>query len=178
VSGRRAKVLVATVATLIAAAVIAGVLLARDDGPARTTGSAAGGSRVELQGKSPITGEQVSLAEFQGQPVVINFWASWCPGCYEEADDLARFAAGHPDVAVVGVNFRDGRSGAREFYRRYGWEFPSIADPSGGIGARLRLQGMPTTVFLDDQHREVTRIIGETDLAGFNAGLDRATGEG
>jgi hypothetical protein len=76
----------------------------------------------------------------------------------------------------VGVNLQDSSSGARKFYRRYGWKFPSIADPNGKIAAALRLQGMPTTVFLDARHREVTRIIGETDLAGFTDGLERATG--
>jgi thiol-disulfide isomerase/thioredoxin len=179
VGSRQAKRLVlAAGALIVASAVVAGVLLARDNGPARTTGvgSAAGSPGLTLRGKDPITGKPVSLAQYKGRPVVINMWASWCPGCYREADDLARFAAAHPEAVVVGVNVRDSISGARRFYRRYAWKFPSIADRSGRIAASLRLQGMPTTVFLDARHREVARIIGETDLAGFTEGLERATG--
>jgi thiol-disulfide isomerase/thioredoxin len=177
VRGRPAKLLVVAAGTLIVAAVVAGVLIARDSGPARTIAdSVPESSRVTLRGKDPITGNTVSLARYDGEPVVINIWASWCPGCYREAADLARFAAAHPEVGVVGVNLQDSSSGARKFYRRYGWKFPSIADPNGKIAAALRLQGMPTTVFLDARHREVTRIIGETDLAGFTDGLERATG--
>jgi thiol-disulfide isomerase/thioredoxin len=170
--GRRPLLLLAASA-LIGASVIGGVVLARKNGSARPT---ARGStpEVTLRGKDPITGKPVSLAQFQRRPVVINIWASWCPGCYGEADDLARFAAAHPEVAIVGLNFQDTRSGAREFYRRFRWTFPSVADPSGKIAAGLRLQGMPTTVFLDARHREVARIIGETNLAGFTEGFERA----
>lgn len=174
----RKRLVMAAGGLVVVAAVVGGVLLARDTGPARTAGadSAAEGPRLTLRGKDPITGEPVSLEQYRGKPIVINIWASWCPGCYREADDLARFAAAHSEAAVVGVNLQDSKAGARAFYRRYGWRFPSIADPSGRIAASLKLQGMPTTVFLDARHREVTRIIGETDLAGFTEGLDRATG--
>jgi thiol-disulfide isomerase/thioredoxin len=164
---------------LIVAAVIGGIVLARENRSAsRPTARAPtpDTSRVTLRGTDPITGRPVSLDQFGGRPVVINIWASWCPGCHGEADDLARFAAAHPEATVVGLNFQDSRSGARAFYRRYGWTFPSIADPSGKIAAGLRLQGMPTTVFLDAEHHEVTRLIGETNLAGFTDGLERAAG--
>ncbi|MEX2210353.1 MAG: TlpA disulfide reductase family protein [Gaiellaceae bacterium] len=166
----------AGVAVLVMAVVGVGLLAARESGPA-LPGASGSGPRLELSGVDPITGEQVDLAAFSGRPVVVNFWASWCPGCYAEAEALKRFADAHPEVAVVGVNLQDARAGARDFYRQFGWTWPSIADPNGEIGARLRLQGMPTTIFLDAEHREVTRIVGETDEAGFEAGLRQATGE-
>jgi thiol-disulfide isomerase/thioredoxin len=172
------RLVLATVAVaLTAAVVVAGVLVARDTGPATPTPSASGADaeRLELSGTDPITGKHVSLAQFRGKPVVINIWASWCPGCYAEADELARFAAAHPEAAVVGINLEDSKSGAREFYARYGWRFPSIFDPRGEIASGLGLQGTPTTIFLDEDHREVSRIVGETDLAGFTGGLEQAT---
>jgi thiol-disulfide isomerase/thioredoxin len=174
----RRPLVVIPASALILAAVIGGIVLARENGSARPTAgrSTPEPSGLTLRGKDPITGRRVDLARFRSRPVVINIWASWCPGCYGEAEDLARFAAAHPAVGIVGLNFQDSRSGARGFYRRFGWTFPSIADPNGKIAARLRLQGMPTTLFLDAEHREVARIIGETNLAGFTEGLLRATG--
>ncbi len=63
------------------------------------------------------------------------------------------------------------REAARDFYARWGWKHPSIDDPRGEISKSLGLQGTPTTFFLDSSHRIVTRIVGETDLAGFEQGL-------
>jgi thiol-disulfide isomerase/thioredoxin len=129
----------------------------------------------DLLGEDPITGEEVALADFGGKPVVINVWASWCPGCIEEAVDLREFAADHPDVVVLGVDFQDTVQGAREFYRRWEWRHPSIFDSAGTQTAALGLFGMPTTFFLDREHRIAARVVGATDRAGFEQGLQLAT---
>jgi thiol-disulfide isomerase/thioredoxin len=176
-------------AALLAAIVAAGVVLARgsdDVSPGTPTGSAGmpAGSQPtpvdttaapDLSGEDPITGRTVRLADFSGKPVVINVWASWCPGCNDEAADLREFAAAHPEVVVLGIDFQDTRSGAREFYRRWGWTHPSIWDVSGTKTAALGLVGMPTTYFLDERHRIVAEVVGATDRAGFERGLELAT---
>jgi thiol-disulfide isomerase/thioredoxin len=129
----------------------------------------------ELSGEDPITGEEIELADFRGRPVVINIWASWCPGCNEEAADLREFAADHPEAVLLGVDFQDTFSGAREFYERWGWSHPSIFDSSGSQTAALGLFGLPTTLFLDARHRIAARVVGATDRAGFERGLELAT---
>jgi thiol-disulfide isomerase/thioredoxin len=156
-------------AIVVAGAVAGGVLAARGTGPAQAL-HVSGGGTVALSGPSPITGQQVSLDQFAGRPVVLNAWGSWCTGCRAEARDLARFVAAHPDVQVVGLDSEDTSGGARSFYREFGWQHPSIADPSGALAAKLGVQGFPTTFFLDRRHRIVTRIVGATDLAGFEQG--------
>ncbi|HET7856752.1 MAG TPA: TlpA disulfide reductase family protein [Gaiellaceae bacterium] len=173
----RQRRLVAGVAGILvlAAVLVAGVIAARDTGGARpvATGS---GPQVELAGTDPITGAKVDLAQFAGQPVVVNVWASWCSGCNEEAADLAEFERTHPEAQVVGLDIRDTRDDARTFYRRWGWRHPSIFDPSGDLAQRLALQGLPSTFVLDSEHRIVSRIVGATDLAGFEEALRQATG--
>ncbi|HUG56140.1 MAG TPA: TlpA disulfide reductase family protein [Candidatus Limnocylindrales bacterium] len=171
----RIRLALAGVVVLLAAVVAVGLVVAGDGGPATATPSG-GGAGLELAGADPVTGDEVSLSQFAGKPVVLNFWASWCPGCYAEARALVSFAGKHPEAQVVGINFQDTSAGAREFHAEFELPFPSIADPNGAIGARLRLQGMPTTIFLDAEHREVARIVGETDEAGFEDGLRQATG--
>jgi thiol-disulfide isomerase/thioredoxin len=171
---RRAWIGAAFAAAAVVAALVAGVILARgtdDTAPAVGVESA---QAVSFSGTDPITGKRVELADFRGKPVVINVWASWCPPCRSEAPDLLRFAEAHPEAQVLGVDFQDTKAGARTFYEEWDWTWPSVFDPEGSIAIRLGLQGMPTTLFLDRQHRIVARITGATDLAGFEDGLEQA----
>jgi thiol-disulfide isomerase/thioredoxin len=168
-------------AVLVVGLLAAGLILARTgSGPSTNAAPAAatdGAAAPAISGNDPVTGRDVSLAAFAGKPVVLNIWASWCPGCIAEASDLKQFAAEHPEAQVIGIDYQDSKSGARDFYRQYRWEHPSVFDPGGGIAASLGLQGLPTTLFLDARHRIVTRIVGQTDLAGFTEGLRRAEAE-
>jgi thiol-disulfide isomerase/thioredoxin len=173
----RARVYWSVAVAAVVALICVGTFVALDTGPAAPIASPAGeGAPIRISGPDVFSGETVDLADFAGRAVVINIWASWCSGCNAEAKDVAAFAADNPDVAVVGLNFRDSPDGARTFYERHGWELVSIADPDGSLASELGLRGTPTTIFLDGAHREAARIIGETDLAGLEAGLAQATG--
>jgi thiol-disulfide isomerase/thioredoxin len=175
VSRRARQVGLAIAAVLVTGVVIGGALLARDTGPATVSSPGPPGETVAIEGKDVFSGETVSLARFAGKPVVVSIWASWCPGCNAEARALARFAAAHPEAGFFGVDYQDTKAEARSFYRKYGWRFPSVFDPEGRLADKLGLTGTPTTIFLDAEHREVARIVGETDEAGFADGLERAT---
>ena len=177
--GRRSRLRrlgVPVLVVLVSTALIGGYFTARSNGPAgatRVTHQSDGA--LELAGTDPVTGRHVDLASYRGKPVVVNVWGSWCEGCSAEAADLARFGRLHPEVQLVGIDTQDSSSGAKSFYRRWGWRHPSIADPKGELAARLGLQGTPTTFFLNAGHRVVTQIVGATNLAGFNQGLAAAT---
>jgi thiol-disulfide isomerase/thioredoxin len=139
--------------------------------------SHASGDAPSLHGRDPITGREVSLAQFAGRPVVLNVWASWCTGCKQEAADLAHFAASHRSAQVLGVDTQDTTGGARAFYRKWHWH-PSIADPRGSLSARLAVTGLPTTYFLDRHQRVVGKIVGAGNLAEFEQGLRLALRRG
>ncbi len=162
------------------AAAAGGAALALTHGnsaPAPSGPAAQGGSTsaaLELSGTNPITGRPVSLASYAGKPIVLNLWASWCTGCSAEARALATFARTHPQAQVVGVDVQDSVADAKAFYRRFGWRHPSIFDPQGLIAARFGLQGLPATLFLDRRHRVVAKILGDTNLTGFEAGYRKA----
>lgn len=177
---------------VLTALVVGGIIAAAGQGPSRTLPSAATpasaqassatagapqgtGRPIALTGSDPVTGRAVRLADSRGKPTVLAIWASWCHGCNEEAPHLAKVAGRRSDVNFVGLNFRDDANGAKGFYRRYGWDFPSIADESGDLSFKLGLQGTPTTLFLDAEHREIGRIVGAVDEAGFDQALDRIT---
>jgi thiol-disulfide isomerase/thioredoxin len=161
--------------------VVVGVVLASGDGGSPGEAPAAASPRAsedlrpvpDLRGVDPVTGKDVGLADFRGKPVVVNVWASWCPGCNEEAADLRRFAAAHPEAVLLGIDFQDTKAGAKDFYRRWGWSHPSIWDVAGTQTAALGLQGLPTTYFLTADHR-IAAQVGATDFAGFKQGLEAA----
>ena len=129
-----------------------------------------------IEGFGTFTDEPLSLAQFAGTPVVVNFWASWCTPCKEELPALQEFADDHPEAQVLGVNFMDSKSGAQDIQAEIGFTFPSVFDPRGEIGADYAIPGMPTTFFLDAEHRIAGRLTGGADAQQFEQGLEIAVG--
>jgi thiol-disulfide isomerase/thioredoxin len=173
---------VAAAVVALGAVLAVGIVLAARDGDSAGPGSSAAAPRKtsdlrsapDLRGVDPITGEDVALADFRGKPVVVNVWASWCPGCNEEAADLRRFSAAHPEAVVLGIDFQDTKAGARAFYRRWDWTHPSIWDVSGSLTGAIGLQGLPTTYFLTADHEIAAQVVGASDFVGFEQGLEAA----
>lgn len=116
-----------------------------------------------------------TLAELRGHPALINFWASWCEPCREEAPEFERFARSlHGTGALVGVDYTDEEGNARAFLRRYGWTFPVLSDPDGAFGARYGFSGLPTTVVLDSGGRIVETLRGPQSEANLRLALHEA----
>lgn len=109
-----------------------------------------------------LDGSPLALEDLDG-PVVLNFWASWCGPCAQEAPHLASIAEEFDDVAVVGVNVRDTPVNAKSFEREYGIAYPSWDDESAQIASQLGAlgpAGLPSTVLLDRGHRVASRLFG------------------
>ena len=135
-----------------------------------TAGSAA--ALPPLAGTDPVSGRHVDIAAYRGEPIVVNIWASWCPGCNQEARDLAAFERAHRrDAQVIGIDTMDSTDGAKRFYARYGWHHPSVFDPHGDLAAAWALRGLPTTYFIDRHGNIVAQIIGAGTRAEFEKGL-------
>ncbi|MGW5923130.1 TlpA disulfide reductase family protein [Nocardia fluminea] len=102
----------------------------------------------------------VSVADYDGQVVVINLWGQWCGPCRAEADDLERAYAATKDMGVqfLGINVRDPqRDKAQDFVIDYKVGYPSIYDPSMrtliALGGSYPTSVIPSTLILDRQHR-------------------------
>lgn len=131
---------------------------------------------VTLTGTS-FAGEEVNIADFAGQVVLINTWYAACPPCRSEAPLLVELDA-RDDVQVVGVNTRDEADTALAFDRTFGVEYPSLNNEGGAAIAQLQgkvaLAATPTTLVLRPDGTLYARIIGEADPSTLKSLIEDA----
>jgi cytochrome c biogenesis protein CcmG/thiol:disulfide interchange protein DsbE len=123
---------------------------------------------------------RISLADFRGQVVVVNFFASWCEPCTLEAADLQRAwrkVEGH-HVTFLGVAIQDQYREAQAFLNKYGVTYPAAFDRDGTVSEAYRLTGIPTTVFVDPQGRMAGRhsgiFVGDQGIAALLERIEAA----
>jgi cytochrome c biogenesis protein CcmG/thiol:disulfide interchange protein DsbE len=140
-----------------------------------------GGAKRLYEGPAPdftlslFGGGQLSLSELKGQLVVLNFWASWCPPCRDEAAALQAVSRQYEDrgVIFVGVAYKDTDVAAQDYLREFGVTYPNGPDSDGRIARAYGIQAAPETFFVDARGEIVEVFIGplsEEQLAGI---LDR-----
>jgi thiol-disulfide isomerase/thioredoxin len=110
------------------------------------------------------SGTKVSLANFRGKVVLLNVWATWCAPCREEMPGLDKLqtALGSDKFQVVALAVdKSGVEGAKKFLADIKAEkLEPYADPTAKEGTRLKVIGMPTTILIDREGREIGRLIG------------------
>jgi cytochrome c biogenesis protein CcmG/thiol:disulfide interchange protein DsbE len=92
-----------------------------------------------------------SLTEYRGRWVLVNFWASWCIPCREEAPALERFQRQHggPEFTVLGIDSQDLSSDGRGFVREYGLSYPQLRDGNGDAADDYGTTGVPENFLID-----------------------------
>jgi thiol-disulfide isomerase/thioredoxin len=115
----------------------------------------------------------VSLADFRGKVVLLNIWATWCVPCREEMPALDKLETklGGKEFAVVAVNIdKGGPEKAASFLKETGaTNLALYTDPSGKLFSVLKAVGMPTTLLIDREGREIARLVGPADWASPEA---------
>jgi cytochrome c biogenesis protein CcmG/thiol:disulfide interchange protein DsbE len=139
---------------LIAAVLVAalGVGLLRGNGG--QVGGPLVGKSAPAFSLQTLNGGTVSLASLKGRPIVLNFWASWCIPCRDEAPvlrDLSEKQSAN-GLAVVGVVFSDKNlTAVRKFTQDYALAYPSLLDPNLGTSIAYGVSGVPETFFIDKE---------------------------
>ena len=159
---------------------IAGFLLARQlrtavvvpDPEVPTAGVAAIGDRRPDLTLPDLSGAAVSLSRFDGKPVLLNFWASWCPPCVEEMPVLDAFARAHPDWQVVGIAVEPGDA-ARDYLAAHPVSYPVFIGSADGPDESLQFGNtrgvLPYTVLIGADGRIVKRHAGAFDRDALDA---------
>ncbi len=150
----RNKVLAALLAGAFVAAVAVVALAGGGDGTPVDAGEAApaapAGTPAPGLAFTTFDGATATLADYEGRPLVVNFWASWCPSCIAEMSAAFRPVQEQlgDEVAFLGMNIQDDRSAALRLVAETGVEFDLAEDPRGDLYQALGGLGMPFTVFI------------------------------
>lgn len=114
---------------------------------------------------------EVPLAQWRGQWVVMNFWATWCAPCRKEMPSLLRLQQAMPEIAVLPVaTGRNAVEGIERFYAEAGVEaLPILRDPKSALARPMGVMGLPVTVIVNPEGQEVARLIGDAEWDSADA---------
>lgn len=129
-------------------------------GPAVPEGLAAG-QRLPGFSLTGLDGGAVGLERFRGKAVVLNYWATWCEPCRIEMPHLERAHTDlGRDVAVIGINLKEGDALIRPYLAEQRITYPVLVDQDGAYWSRLKLTGLPSTYVLDAEGIVCRRFVG------------------
>lgn len=148
----------------------------------KATTSKSGFTRVGQQApnfefKSIINSEMITLSEHLGKPVVINFWASWCPPCREESELLEKTYKEFigQKIQFIGINIQDTEIEAKNYIAQYDITYPNGMDLDGRISIDYGIIGLPVTFFINEQGIVNTRWVGAISESQLNSNISKIT---
>jgi len=162
---RRHKVISAAV--VVFTAVVIAISATTGSGGAASIGAAPAFTLTALGQPA----RQVALSQYAGQPVIVNFWASWCEPCQQETPLLARWHAQHGQVVLLGLDENDTTGGALKFARAKGVTYPLAFDPDMTAASAYGVDALPQTFFLNARHQIVAHVVGAVTPAKLATGL-------
>ena len=125
-----------------------------------------------------LDGGRGSLADYKGKPVVLNFWASWCGPCEDEAPALERAQKRLEKAGgtVLGVTVDDATPDSLAFMRKHGLSYPSLRDVGGELKQDYGATGVPETFVIDREGRIAAMRRGQVDDRFLRAALTKVLG--
>lgn len=116
-----------------------------------------------------LDGKEVTLADYKGKKVVLNFWATWCPPCKAEMPHMQNYyedMAEKENVEILAVNLTSSDNGVEKvkaFQEDYGLSFPIPLDEEGSVGETYQAITIPTTYMIDTTGTIQNKIVGPMD---------------
>jgi len=140
--------------------------------------SATGRSGEQLIGRrapeflaDSINGKPVSLSNYPESPIILNFWASWCPPCRDETPHFEKIwrLYKEKDVVVIGINVQDDLNSANEYISEFDVTFINGMDKNGRIMVDYGVTGLPVTFFLDREGIIIGRWVGSIGASSLES---------
>ncbi len=100
-----------------------------------------------------LEGNSVTLSDFRGKVVFINFWATWCPPCRAEMPEIEAIYQDYKDkdVVVIGIDILEAEDEVRQYVQQGGYSWTFVLDTTGGVTADYGITAIPTSFFLDKE---------------------------
>jgi len=110
-------------------------------------------------------GQQVSLQQYRGKVVFLNFWATWCIPCREEMPALERLHQTYQahDLVIISIDLKENADQVKAFFQKHGLSFPALLDQNGSVFRDYLVAGMPTTYLIDRDGTLLARGVGGRD---------------
>jgi peroxiredoxin len=161
----------------LGAGVLALPLIISSDQPATfdesETGAAANRPAPDFT-LTDLNGNRVSLSQFLGQPVVINFWATWCPPCRVEIPHFVEaYEREQGQVVFLAISVDEPESVVRDFVEEQGMPFIILLDDGGKVAATYRVNAIPVTFFIGRDGEITARYVGQMSPSKIEDGLSR-----
>lgn len=174
----RHKVLSAIIAVCVTGSLIAIGVVGSASGQAAPAAAPVAAPAFSLPLLGDESGQPVALSKYQGQPLIVNFFASWCDPCKAETPLLAKFYRTEKSkVALVGLDENDTLGNATSFTHANGVSYPVGWDPHFTVASAYGVNALPQTFFLNARHQIVDRIFGPVTLASLHKGIALATAD-
>ena len=119
------------------------------------------GDPIEIRLNDPA-GRSISLSDFKGKIVFINFWTTWCPTCVIEMPSMEKLHQKFKDkdFVMVAINLQESASTVTKFFKDYNLTFLALLDTTGDVGTGFGIRSIPTTFILDKNGRMIGKILG------------------
>jgi thiol-disulfide isomerase/thioredoxin len=109
-----------------------------------------------------LKGRIMSISEFRGKIVFLNFWATWCYACKIEMPAMEKLHKGFRDrdFVMVAINLQEPAERVKQFFKDYKLTFTTLLDTEGLVGAEFGIRALPTTFILDKEGRIIGKALG------------------
>lgn len=108
-----------------------------------------------------MNNNEVSLSDYRGQKVFLNFWASWCPPCRKEMPDMQKLHEKYgEEIAILAVNIGESKSTAANYMLENGLSFSVLLDTDKSTAQNYLVRGIPTSYFLDKDGIIINKVVG------------------
>lgn len=117
----------------------------------------------------------LSLSDFKGKSVVLNFWASWCAPCKDELPLLEstwkRMRAQGKDVVFLGIDYQESSSTATSFLQQNSISYPTVLDANGSVALKYGITSLPDTIFIDHNGTVISKVSREITAQALSSNL-------
>ena len=113
-----------------------------------------------------LNGKEVSLSDFKGKKVFLNFWASWCPPCISEMPDIEKLytETKDSDLVILAVNLGEDKATVKDFSDTNKYNFKILLDTDQSVGKQYNISAIPTSYFIDKEGNIVSTVKGSISL--------------